>query len=184
MRKSVDTYKEASFSLTNRLMRVIWGVVYTLFFRYSPRPFHSYRAFILRCFGARVGKGVHVYPRVRIWAPWTLDLGDECGIANGVELYSQGRITIGYRAILSQGTYLCTGTHDYTKAGHPLYTKPIVIGDRVWVAADCFIHPGVTIGAGAVIGARSVVTRDMPPWMVCAGHPCTPLKERIMVDDH
>ena len=184
MRKSVDTYKEASFSLTNRLMRLIWGVVYTLFFRYSPRPFHSYRAFILRCFGARVGKGVHVYPRVRIWAPWTLDLGDECGIANGVELYSQGRITIGYRAILSQGTYLCTGTHDYTTAGHPLYTKPIVIGDRVWVAADCFIHPGVTIGAGAVIGARSVVTRDMPPWMVCAGHPCTPLKERIMVDDH
>lgn len=180
MHNHVNTYKEASFSLANRLMRVVWGVVYTLFFRYSPRPFHGYRAFILRCFGAKVGKGAHVYPGVKIWAPWMLELGDECGIASGAELYSQGKITVGYRAIISQGTYVCTGTHDYTKTGHPLYTKPITIGGRAWVAADCFIHPGVTIGEGAVIGARSVVTKDMPAWMVCAGHPCSPLKERII----
>lgn len=175
-----DTYKEASFSLANRLIRVVWGVVYALFFRYSPRPFHGYRAFILRCFGAKVGKGTHVYPGVKIWAPWMLELGDECGIASGVDLYSQGKITVGYRAIISQGTYVCTGTHDYTKAGHPLYTKPITIGNSAWVAADCFIHPGVTIGEGAVIGARSVVTKDMPAWMVCAGHPCNPVKERVI----
>ncbi len=112
-----------------------------------------------------------------------LELGDECGIASGAELYSQGKITIGYRAIISQGTYVCTGTHDYTKRGHPLYTKPIVIGDKVWLAAYCFIHPGVTIGQGAVIGARSVVTKDMPAWMVCAGHPCKPLKERVMENE-
>lgn len=178
-----DTYVGASFSLSNRLMRVLWSFVYILLFKYSPRPFHAYRAAILRCFGAKVGKGVHVYPRVKIWAPWNLDLKDECGIASGAELYSQGMITIGYRAIVSQGSYVCTGTHDYTKVGHPLYTLPIVISARAWVAADCFIHPGVTIGEGAVIGARSVVTKDMPAWMVCAGHPCKPLKERVMVNE-
>jgi len=178
-----DTYTDASFSLSNRLLRVLWGIVYTLLFRYSPRPFHQWRAFLLRLFGAKIAGGTHVYPRVKIWAPWNLELGAECGIASGVELYSQGKITIGYRAIVSQGTNICTGTHDYTRKGHPLYTEPIVIGDRAWVAAECFIHPGVTIGEGAVIGARAVVIKDMPPWMICAGHPCKPIKERIMIDD-
>ncbi|HWV74260.1 MAG TPA: WcaF family extracellular polysaccharide biosynthesis acetyltransferase [Pseudosphingobacterium sp.] len=177
-----DTYTGASFSIQNRLKRLFWDMCYFLFFRFSPRPLHAYRAFILRCFGAKVGKGVHVYPKVKIWAPWNLVLKDECGIANGVELYSQGLITVGVRAIISQGSYICTGTHDYTKAGHPLYTLPITIQEKAWVAADCFVHPGVTIGEGAVIGARSVVTKDMPNWMVCAGHPCKPLKERNMAD--
>lgn len=177
-----DTYTGPSFSLTNRIGRLIWGIVSILFFRYSPRPFHVWRTFLLRLFGAKVGRGVHVYPSVNIWAPWNLELGDECGVANGATLYSQGKISIGKRAIISQGVYLCTGTHDYTQVGHPLFTKPIVIGDFAWVAAEAFIHPGVTIHEGTVIGARSVVTKEMPAWMVCAGHPCKPIKERILMD--
>lgn len=177
-----DTYIGASFPLSNRLRRLFWNGFYLLLFRFSPRPLHGYRSFILRLFGAQVGKGVHVYPGVKIWAPWNLVLKDECGIASGVELYSLGLITVGYRAIISQGSYICAGTHDYTKTGHPLCMRPITIKEKAWVAAGCFIHPGVTIGEGAVIGARSVVTKDMPDWMVCAGHPCKPLKKRIMVD--
>ena len=175
-----DTFTGASFSLRNRISRVIWGAVYIIFFRYSPRPFHEFRSILLRLFGAKIGKGVHVYPGVKIWAPWNLDLRDECGIANGVDLYSQGKITIGKRSIISQRVFLCTGTHDYTLKGHPLITAPIVVADHAWVAAEAFVHPGVTIGEGAVIGARSVVTQDMPSWTVCAGHPCKPLKERIL----
>lgn len=178
-----DTYTSASFPLANRLQRVVWGLVYILLFRYSPRPFHGWRTLLLRLFGAKIGKGVHVYPAVKIWAPWNIEIGDESGIANGVNLYSQGRITVGKRAVISQGTYICTGTHDYTRKGHPLYTLPIRIEAYAWVAADVFVHPGVTIAEGAVIGARSVVTKDMPAWTVCAGHPCKPIKERIMVDD-
>lgn len=127
-----------------------------------------------------MGKGVHVYPKVKIWAPWTLELGDECGVANGAILYSQGKISIGYRAIVSQGAHICAGTHDYTKSGHPLVTMPIRIEDHAWVAAEAFVHPGVTIGEGCVVGARAVVTKNMPAWMVCAGHPCKPLKPRIL----
>jgi putative colanic acid biosynthesis acetyltransferase WcaF len=177
-----NTYTGPSFSLRNRIARVVWGVVVLFLFRYSPKPFHSWRSFLLRCFGAKVGRGVHVYPGVKIWAPWNLDLADECGVANGAILYSQGKITIGRRAVISQGSHLCAGTHDYTKPGFPLVTRPIVISDNAWVAAEAFVHPGVTIGEGCVIGARSVVTRDMPAWMVCAGHPCKPLKNRIITE--
>ena len=175
-----DTFTGPSFSLKSRISRAIWGLVEGTIFRLSPKPMHAWRSFLLRCFGAKVGRGVHVYPGVKIWAPWNLDLGDECGIANGVILYSQGKITIGQRAIVSQGSHLCAGTHDYTKIGHPLITKPIHIGDHAWVTAEVFVHAGVTIGNGSVVGARSVVTKDLPAWMVCSGHPCEPIKERKM----
>ena len=177
---NVDTHTGPSFSLRNRLGRIVWGLTSFLLFRFSPKPLHAWRSFLLRCFGAKVGHGVHVYPGVKIWAPWNLELEDESGIASGVILYSQGKITIGKRTVVSQGAHLVTGTHDYSDVGFPLITKPIRIGDYAWIATEAFIHPGVTIGAGCVIGARSVVNRDMPAWMVCAGHPCKPLKARKM----
>lgn len=173
-----DTHTGPSFSLGNRVARVVWDVFYLLFFRYSPRPFHFWRSFMLRCFGAQVGKGVHVYPKVKIWAPWNLVLKDKCGIANGVTLYSQDTITIGHQTVISQGTHICAGTHDYNTKGFILITKPISIGDHAWVATESFIHPGVKIGDGCVIGARSVVGKHMPEWTICAGNPCVPIKPR------
>ena len=175
---NTDTHTGASFSLRNRIARIIWNIAYLCIFKYSIRPFHAWRRIILRCFGAKVGIGVHVYPKVSIWAPWNLELGDYCGIGNGATLYSQGKISIGKKTVISQGVQLCTGTHDYTQKGFPLVTKPIIVGDNVWIASDSFIHPGITIGDGAVIGARSVVNKNMPAWMVCSGHPCKSIKER------
>jgi len=179
---NTDTYTGPSFSLRNRIARLVWGWVYIIFFRFSPKPLHEWRSFLLRLFGAKVGKGVHVYPGVKIWAPWNLVLDDECGIANGAILYSQDKISIGYRAVISQGAHICAGTHDYRKRGFPLTTKPILIGAESWVAAEAFVHPGVKIGEGSVIGARSVVTKDMPAWMICAGFPCKAIVERIISD--
>ncbi|MCW3094223.1 MAG: acetyltransferase [Ferruginibacter sp.] len=173
-----NTYVGTTFSLKNRVGRVIWSIASVLLFRVSPKPLHSWRSFLLRCFGAKIGKAVHVYPGARIWAPWNLELADGAAVATGAILYTQGKITIGKKAVISQGAHLCAGTHDYNLPGFPLYTRPIIVGDQAWIAAEAFIHPGVTIGEGCVIGARSVVTRDMPSWMVCAGHPCKPIKER------
>lgn len=177
-----NTYTGASFSLKNRIARVLWGVFYLIFFRYSPRPLHGWRSLLLRLFGAKVGRGVHVYPGVKIWAPWNIEFGDECGVGDDAILYSQGKIVLGKRSIISQGAYICTGSHDYTKTGHPLITAPIHIGDFAWIAAQAFIHPGVSIGEGAVVGARSVVIKDLPEWSVCAGSPCKPLKKRVITD--
>jgi len=181
--KNDDSFSSASFSLNNRLARAVWNIAYFLLFRPSPSALHRWRSFLLRSFGAKVGKGVHVYPRVKIWAPWNIELKDQCGIANGSTLYSQGLITVGRRAVISQDSYICTGTHDYTLKGQPLITFPIVIEDYVWVAAGVFVNPGVNIHEGAVIAARSVVTKDMPSWMICGGHPCKPIKQRIMKDE-
>jgi len=178
--KNTDSFTKPSFSLKNRVARVAWNIVYVFLFRPSPNFLHGWRSFLIRSFGAKVGRGVHVYPRVKIWAPWNLELKDQCGIANGATLYSQGHISIGYRAVISQDSYICTGTHDYQLSGQPLITFPIIIQDYVWVAAGAFVNPGITIEEGAVIGARSVVTKNMPPWMICAGHPCKPIKQRVM----
>lgn len=172
-----DTHTGPSFSFKNRLARAVWEMATFFLFKPSPRPLHKWRAFLLRCFGAKVGRGVHIYPNVEIWAPWNLELSDECGIANKAILYSQDKIFIGRRAVISQGAHLVTGTHDYTKPGFPLITFPIIIGDNSWIAAEAFIHPGITINEGCIIGARAVVTRDMPPWMICAGNPCKPIKK-------
>jgi putative colanic acid biosynthesis acetyltransferase WcaF len=180
---NADTYTGPSFSIANRLQRLVWNATGAILLYLSPKPCHLWRAFILRCFGAKVGKGVHVYPKVKIWAPWNLELGDECGIADGVILYSQDKIKVGRRAVISQGSNICTGTHDYNQLGFPLITRPIHIGDEVWIAAVVFVHPGIIIGEGCVIGARSVVTKDMPSWMICAGHPCKPLKLRDILDN-
>ena len=175
---NTDTFTGPSFSLKNRMGRVFWNIATILFFRYSPKPLFGWRSFLLRCFGAKIESGVHIYPGVKIWAPWNIVLGKECGIANGVILYSQAKISIGNRTVISQGSHLVAGTHDYTKPGFPLIAMPIHIGDHVWIAADVFIHPGIVIGNGCVIGARSVVIKNMPEWMVCTGHPCIPIKER------
>lgn len=174
-----NTHSGPSFSLKNRLGRVVWGIFYILTFRISPRPFHGWRRFLLRLFGADVEKGVHIYPGVKIWAPWNLEIREKAGIASGVNLYSQGKITIGKYAVVSQGSHICAGTHDYEAPGFPLITKPITIGDYAWVAADVFVHPGVSIGEGSVIGARSVVAKNIPEWKIAAGFPCEVIKDRL-----
>lgn len=175
---NTNTHTGPSFSLQSRIARFTWGLVESTVFRMSPRPLHSWRSFLLRCFGAKIGTRSHIYPGVRVWAPWNLRIGNECGIGDGTTLYSQGLISLGNRVVISQECYICTGTHDYECEGFPLRTAPIDIGDHAWIAAQAFIHPGVKIGNGAVIGARSVVTTDVPDWTVCSGFPCHPIKKR------
>ncbi|TKD65536.1 putative colanic acid biosynthesis acetyltransferase [Flavobacterium sp. ASW18X] len=177
---NTDTYTGASFSLQNRVLRLVWNLCYLILFKYSPRPFHAWRSFVLRLFGAKLGKNVHIYPKVQIWAPWNLVIGNDVGVANGVDLYSQGLITLEDRVIISQRSYLCTGTHDYTKKGHPLYTQPITVKKNAWVAAECFVGPGVTIGEGAVLGSRAAAYKDVAPWTIVGGNPAKYIKDRIL----
>jgi putative colanic acid biosynthesis acetyltransferase WcaF len=179
---NTNTRTGASFSLTNRILRLVWGIVYQLFFRFSPKPFHVWRSFVLKLFGAKIGKGVHVYGGVKIWAPWNIEIGDFSGIADGVKLYSQDKISIGKNTVISQGSHICTGTHDYNDNGFKLITKPISIGNDVWIAAEVFVHPGLIIEDGCVISARSVVTNNMPAWNICSGFPCMPIKLRTKIN--
>jgi putative colanic acid biosynthesis acetyltransferase WcaF len=175
-----DPFIGPSFSLANRFRRTLWNIVHALLFKTSPRPFHAWRASLLRLFGASIGRDCHVYPLVKIWAPWNLCLGDFVGIADGVTLYCMDKISIGNYAVVSQGAHLCCGSHDYNSHNFQLIAKPIVIHERVWVCAEVFIHPGVVVPEGAVIGARAVVTKSLfEPWSVYAGNPCKQVATRI-----
>ena len=162
----------------NKLARIAWAIAGALLFRWSPRPLFGWRATVLRCFGARVGRAVRIYPRARIWAPWNLEIGDHACVADDATVYNQGRAVIGEWAVVSQGAYLCGGTHDFEDPAFVLVTRPVVIGAHAWIAAQAFVHPGVTVNEGCVVGARSVVTRDLPEWTVCSGFPATVLRER------
>lgn len=175
-----DPYREPSFTLSHRLRRQAWNIVYILLFRTSPRPCHAWRAWLLRLFGARLGQGCHVYPDVKVWAPWNLHLGSFVGLGDGVNIYCMNRIEIGNYAVISQGAQLCGGTHDYNSINFQLIIKPIVICAHVWVCAEAFIHPGVIIPEGAVIGARAVVTKTLTePWAVYAGNPAIKVGNRV-----
>lgn len=164
------------WSKNEQIGRILWAGVYPLF-RFSPRPFWHWRTALLRLFGAKIGKNVHVYPTVIITIPWNIELGDHSAVGDRVILYALGQITIKARTTVSQGAHLCAGTHDYTQHDRPLLKPPIIIGEDVWVAADAFIGPGVAIGRGAIVGARAVVVKSVEARSIVGGNPARTIKK-------
>lgn len=160
-----------------QLARVLWALAEPAF-RWSPRPFWRWRRMLLRSFGAKLGPRVHVYPTVRIIMPWNLTAGSDAAIGDRAIIYSVGTITIGNQVTISQGVHLCAGTHDYRRSAFPLVKVPIDIGDGAWICADAFIGPGVTVGNNAIVGARAVVVRDVPPGVIAVGNPAKAVKRR------
>lgn len=174
-----DPAIEPSLTLGNRVARALWGLAWWLLFQPSPRPAHAWRRALLRLFGARVGAGAHIYPGVRIWAPWQLEVGARVGVGDGARLYNMAPMRLGEGCVVSQGAHLCGGTHDIDSPNFQLVAQPIEIGARAWVCADAFVGPGVRIAPGCVLGARSVLMKDIDePWTVWAGHPARRLRRR------
>jgi putative colanic acid biosynthesis acetyltransferase WcaF len=163
------------------LKRFLWSCVQILFWTKLPRKLSPLRVGLLRLFGAQIAPNCRI-ESARIWVPWNLCMEEYSVIGNGAEIYNLAQVKIGANSIVSQRSYLCTATHDYTKPEFPLYSRPITIGPNAWVAACAFIGPGVTVGEGAVVGACSVVVKDVSPWTVCAGNPCRVIKSRRLKD--
>ena len=150
--------------------RVFWALCQPLF-RFSPRPLWAWRVFLLRRFGAQIGRDVNIYPTARIMIPWHLRIGDQAAIGDRAILYALGPIRIGVRATVSQNAHLCAGSHDLNDPARPLINPPITIGADAWVCADAFIGPGVQIGANAVVGACCVAMKDLPASATGIGNP-------------
>jgi putative colanic acid biosynthesis acetyltransferase WcaF len=157
----------------------LWWIVQAIVFRCSPQVLFGFRRWLLRLFGARVGVGVLIRPSARFTYPWKVQIGDYAWIGDDVVVYSLGEISIGKNAVVSQRSYLCAATHDYRSPDFKMYALPIVIEEQAWLATDVYVAPGVTIGKGAVVGARSSVFTDMPPMMVSFGSPAHPRYPRI-----
>lgn len=172
-----------SFSISHRMFRLIWGISWTLLASWTPVPFHGWRRFILRLYGAKLDSTAKVYPSVSVWYPPNLTMGKYTVLGPKVQCYCMDKILMEDYVIVSQGSYLCGGTHDVDDLNFQLITKPIIIKERAWVAADAFIAPGVTIGKGAVIGARSAVFKDVDPLSVVGGNPAKFLRKREIDTD-
>jgi putative colanic acid biosynthesis acetyltransferase WcaF len=156
----------------------IWYGLKCLLFL-TPCPFPSaLKRIALRSFGARIGCGVVIKPRVNIHFPWKLSVGDYTWIGEEVFILNFEPVTIGAHCCISQRVFLCAGNHDYRHPRMPYRNQPIVVEDGAWVGAQAFVASGVTIGSEAVIAAGSVVTHDQPAGMVCAGNPSAPVKNR------
>ena len=169
--------KAVKWTLGEKVGRVLWEWCGPLF-RWSPRPCRGWRNFLLRLFGAKVGKNVHIDPSAKIFIPWNLKIGDWSSVGFEALLYNLGPLTIGEKVTISQRVHLCGGTHDYRSPAMDLIKAPIRIGNGAWVCADAFIGPGVKVGRGAVIGARAVVVKVVADGVVVAGNPAVQVGKR------
>lgn len=179
--QNLATFKlPANFRGRSAIYVQLWWIVQATLFRWSPQFAYRFRAALLRLFGAEIGVGTVIRPTATITYPWKIKVGDYAWIGDDAVLYSLGEIDIGAHAVVSQRSYLCAADHDYQRADFMIRAFPVRVEAQAWVASDVFIAPGVTIGKGAVIGARSAVFSDMPEGMVCMGSPCKPVKPRVM----
>lgn len=156
----------------------LWWFFYALLFKPSPQVLYGWRRVLLKLFGAKIGKKAIIRPTVEITYPWNLVIGDYCQIGDNVVLYTLGKIEIGNHSVISQRSYLCAGGHDYKRIEFPIFSKKIVIEDQCWIAADVYVAPGIHVGRGTVVGARSSVFKNLPSGKVCLGSPAKVIKDR------
>lgn len=168
------------FGIGHRIGRAFWGFVWLVLFCPSPILFHAWRRVLLRLFGAKIGPAVHVYPSVRVWAPWNLTMAEGSSLGPGVDCYCVAKIELGEWAVVSQRAFLCSATHDIRSSKFKLITSSISIGEKAWIAAEAFVGPGVSVGEGAVVGARACVIKHVKPWTIMVGNPAKPLGKRAI----
>lgn len=179
MQQNLSLFKlPKNFRGKNTFVVQLWWTVQATLFKLSPQFMYGWRRFLLRLFGAKIGKKVIIRPTVITTYPWKVSIGDYSWIGDDVVLYSLGKIEIGANTVISQKTYLCTGSHDYLKEDFPIFQKPIIIKDQCWLATDVFVAPGVTIGKATVIAARSSVYKDLPANKICKGNPAVVIRDR------
>lgn len=165
------------YKIKEYIGRILWSFFF-IFFRFSPRIFFEWRNFLLRIFGAKIGNHVHIYPTAKIYIPWNLKIGNESSIGEWTLIYNLGKVEIGSQTTISHRAHLCAGTHNYSNPKLPLLRLPIKIGDQAWICSDSFIGPNVNVGKGVIVGAGSVVTKNIKKMQIVAGNPAKYIRRR------
>ena len=181
--KPAKTYEQATpyespWTVAQRIKMLLWSGAWSVFCAWTPKPLNPWRLLVLKWFGANLSGTPFVHPRARIQIPWNLSMKHRACLGDRANAYTLAMVTIEEGATVAQEAYLCAGTHDFSLLALPLQTSPIVIERDVFVGARAFILPGVRIGARAVVGACSVVTKDVEPYTVVAGNPARPIGKR------
>jgi len=172
------SYKPEQRRFEDWLELLLWRLIGQPIFRLIPLPFFSFRVFVLRLYGAKIGRNNRIYPSVKIWIPRNLRLESSIGIGEDVYLYNKSMISISDNCVISRCAFLCTASHDYNSHFFELFSRPIHIAPFSWIASSAIIMPGLTVSPGSVIGAGSVLTRNTEPWSVYAGNPAVRIKAR------
>ncbi|MCJ2187472.1 LbetaH domain-containing protein [Novosphingobium beihaiensis] len=170
-----------SFTLKHRIFRFCWAIVWALFASWTPPFMHRWRIALLNRFGAQVDRSCFIYGSVRVWYPPHLTMESHSTLGPRVDCYCMSPVRIGAYTVVSQGAFLCTGTHDFRSPEFQIYSRPISIGALCWICADAFVGPGVTVGEGVVLGARAAAFSDLEQWMVYSGNPAQPVKKREII---
>jgi len=180
----VDLSKsKTAWPIKVKLKRGLWSFVIQPLVRWLPKSCSPIRIWALRLMGASIGERCLILPGVKVLMPWNLKLAHCVAIGERVNIYNFAQVTIDRMTVVSQYCFLCTGSHDYSRGDMPLIYDPITIGSECWVAAGVFLAPGIQIPNGAVIGAMSVVSKELSSeWAVYAGNPCSFIKNRVMAD--
>jgi putative colanic acid biosynthesis acetyltransferase WcaF len=171
---------DAAVSLSSRIERLLWSVVWSLFARWTWNGANYWRLMLLRLFGASIGQGVRVSPSAMIWRPRNLAADNGAVFGPECRIYNMNVIRVGKRAVISQRAFLCGGTHDIDDPAFPLVTREIVVEDDAWIASEAFVAPGVTVHVGAVLGARGCAFRNLDGWTVYGGNPAVALRRRAL----
>ena len=169
---------KSTFNKKTKLKLALWLLVQGTLFRFSPHKFSKFRIVLLNAFGANIKKSCFIHPKANIYMPWNVSMGERSSIDFDVLVYCLGKVVLGDYVSISYKVNINTGTHNHSDPHFELITKEVVINSGAFIGTESYISPGVTIGEMAVIGARSVVTKDMPSEMICFGHPCMPYKKR------
>ncbi|MEM7229327.1 MAG: putative colanic acid biosynthesis acetyltransferase [Planctomycetota bacterium] len=162
---------DSPYTTKEKIGRLLWAIVQATIFQYSFHNWYGWRSMLLRMFGATIANDVVIRRTVKVECPWNLTMGKNSCLGDHVIAYCLGPITIGERVSVSQHAHLCAGTHDYKDPALPLLRPPIVIEDDVWIATQAFVGPNVTVGRGAILGARACAYKNCKPWMIYGGNP-------------
>lgn len=173
----------APYTRSEQIKRALWTFVWLICISWNPRVLcDSWIRMWYRVFGANVSDVSYIHPSAKVWAPWNLEMAPYSTIGSNVYISNVAKITLGRNCVISERAYLCTASHNIYSNKHEQWNKPITLCDRSWVCADSFVGMGVTIGEGAVVGARAAVFKDVEPWTVVGGNPARVIKKRVIVD--
>lgn len=173
----------SSFPLGHRLFRLGFSVCWAIFAAWTPPPLRIWRVAVLKAWGAKMSWRASVYGSARIWFPPHLLMEEFSCLGPGVNCYNMAPVKLSKYSVVSQGAFLCAGSHDVGDRYFQLIVKPITVEAHAWIAADAFVGPGICIGEGAILGARGVAFQDLEPWTIYLGNPAVLIRRRPRKED-
>jgi len=181
MKTDLSKYDNSTYrSGANKIKEILWYFTNVIFFKNSFNPFNFIKIFLLKLFGAKVGKNTIIKPSVNIKYPWRLKLGNYVWVGENVWIDNLADVEIGDNCCISQGSMLLCGNHNYKKETFDLITGKIILEDGVWIGAKSIVCPNVICQSHSVLTVNSVATKNMEPLTIYVGNPAVKTKMRII----